>query len=62
MSLFVCEKCNAIENTALGKFWAEDEKLCSECGFGKWHGRFEKEKFDEKKWEHYDKYFIERKM
>ena len=46
MSLFVCEKCECIENTALGHYWGQDKKLCSECGRGKWHGRFEKRKFD----------------
>jgi hypothetical protein len=51
MPLFICEKCQTIENTALGHYWGEKEKLCSECAFGKWHGRFPKEKFDPKKWE-----------
>ena len=46
MSLFTCQKCQTIENTALGQYWTAKEKLCSECAFGKWHGRFEKEKFD----------------
>ena len=32
MPLFVCEKCGCVENTALGKYWAEKERLCSECG------------------------------
>ena len=42
MSLFICEKCGAIENTALGFYWSrkiikfKDEDLngkalCSEC-------------------------------
>jgi hypothetical protein len=63
MSLFVCEKCQTIENTALGKYWGENKKLCSECGWEKWHGRFEKEKFDPKKWKYQDKQkdsFVER--
>lgn len=43
MPLFVCEKCGAVENTALGSYWARDhvrykdspelngKALCSEC-------------------------------
>ena len=42
MPLFKCSKCNCIENTALGAFWGRDEKLCSECDTGRWHGRFDK--------------------
>ena len=51
MSIFVCEKCGAVENTATSNYWeqkypynggAEQPKLCSECDMeiGKWHGRF----------------------
>ena len=42
MSLYNCEKCGCIENTALGFYWTRDwkdwpleyrdKKLCSECG------------------------------
>ena len=42
MSLYQCEDCGAMENTALGHYWGEERKLCSECGFGKWHGKFSK--------------------
>jgi len=50
MSLFRCQKCNNIENTALtAGYWAKKIKLCSECDHGKWHGRFPKQKFDPKK-------------
>lgn len=42
MPLFICDKCECIENTALGRYWARDMKdcwkdgeagkaLCSEC-------------------------------
>ncbi len=41
MSLFVCDKCGCVDNTALGRywskdmdFWADDNKglaLCAEC-------------------------------
>ena len=54
MPLFICKKCGCIENTALGKYWGEKEGLCSECGWGKWHGAFPKKKFDDKKWEKED--------
>lgn len=59
MPLFVCSKCNCIENTALSGFWFRDpgdnKPLCSECDpafkIG-WHGRFPKEKFDPEIWEY----------
>ena len=33
MSLFICEKCKCIENTALCGYWWKENKpaLCSEC-------------------------------
>lgn len=42
MSLFVCDKCGCVENTALGRYWMKDFPdmwskdneglaLCSEC-------------------------------
>lgn len=53
MSLYQCEECGALENTALGWFWCRNlesakpqfkgRALCSECGPDqKWHGRFDK--------------------
>lgn len=53
MSLYQCEECGCCENTALGYYWGETRKLCSECapekyhdhtntGLGKWHGQFPK--------------------
>jgi hypothetical protein len=42
MPLFVCSKCKAVENTAVGAYWGKDESLCSECDEGKWHGHFKK--------------------
>lgn len=52
MPLFICEYCQAIDNTALGgSFWQsriEDVPvLCSECNpegrtGGKWHEQFDK--------------------
>lgn len=50
MSLFKCEKCGCIENTALCRYnyrGSEEEALCSECdpkGNRKWHGQFPKRK------------------
>lgn len=46
MSLYICEKCGSIENTALGGYWKNlrdrEPAMCSECNFGKWHGKFPK--------------------
>jgi hypothetical protein len=58
MPLFICDKCDTIENTALGRFWGVKYKggdaLCSACmpelryrdyaKGGKWHGRFKRKK------------------
>lgn len=52
MSLFVCDECGCVENTALCRFWMQRSKdkkvLCSECDNGKWHNRFPKRKWDGK--------------
>lgn len=54
MPLFVCEKCGAIENTALGYYWSARlqnmPRMCSECApmIGKWHNRFPKEYVQDK--------------
>ena len=54
--LYVCSRCKTIDNTACGgNYWFIDDKkkaLCAECNpkYGKWHGRFPKEKFDPKLW------------
>jgi len=46
MSLFACEECQCIENTATCMYWSrgDGKKLCSECDprMGKWHGIFKK--------------------
>lgn len=44
MSIFRCEKCGCIENTAMCRYWFSVKKLCSECDpkIGKWHGCFDK--------------------
>jgi hypothetical protein len=57
MSLFVCDNCGCVDNTALGFYWGRNIKemdgdgraLCSECKEGKWHGQFEKEPWDGKR-------------
>ena len=51
MSLFVCDSCGCIENTALSRYWykeTEEPDLCSECDpkIKKWHGRFARRKWD----------------
>jgi hypothetical protein len=50
MSIFRCEQCGCIENTATSSYWFRSENkdkraLCSECDpeTGKWHGRFPKQ-------------------
>lgn len=44
MSIYICEKCGAIENTATGGYWENhiehEPKKCSQCNFEKWHGKF----------------------
>ena len=46
MSVYICEKCGAVENTAVGGYWMnhinKQIPMCSECNYGKWHGKFEK--------------------
>ena len=50
MSLFVCQECRTIENTACSHFWLRGEKpaLCSACDpeIGAWHGIFERRIYD----------------
>ena len=51
MPLFKCQTCGCVENTALGDYWNAKHSegrapRCSECGKGKWHGRFPKEDAD----------------
>ena len=54
MSIFRCEKCGCVENTATSNYWEQKHPfdgqgpkplLCSECDpeIGKWHGAFPKE-------------------
>ena len=52
MSLYRCTKCDCVENTACGEYWAQQmeahkagrklEPLCSQCRTGTWHGQFER--------------------
>jgi hypothetical protein len=58
MSIFRCDECGCIENTATSNYWLRPvdknenkftgPALCSECDpkIGKWHGRFEKKSAD----------------
>lgn len=58
MPLFVCDKCNGIDNTACGgNYWDRLVKddgnketsrmiLCCECYTGRWHEQFTKRIFD----------------
>lgn len=53
MSLFVCEDCGVVENTATSRFWFRTKEnalkaLCSQCDptIGKWHGLFPRAKYD----------------
>jgi hypothetical protein len=59
VSLFVCDSCNVIANTATDKYWKQsanqeregvsniDRKFyCSLCLTGKWHGRFPRDDWD----------------
>jgi len=49
MSLFVCDQCGHVENTALCYFWMRekgDPAYCSACDprMGRWHGAFPRRK------------------
>ena len=51
MSIYICEKCGCIENTALGGYWKnarnKEPKMCSECNTGVWHNEFPKKHWSE---------------
>lgn len=55
MSLYVCDECGVIENTALANYWLRfnpdrevKSTLCSQCdpAIGKWHGKFPRTQYD----------------
>ena len=50
MSLFVCDTpdCRTVDNTALTMFNVRGDgpAKCSECEWGKWHGRWERTVYD----------------
>jgi hypothetical protein len=57
VSVFVCDECGCIDNTALTNYWSRNMKrpggrggkaLCSECDpdIGRWHGRFDRRPYD----------------
>lgn len=51
MSIYICEKCGTLENTALGGYWRnalrKEPPMCSECNTGKWHNEFPKQHWSE---------------
>ena len=52
MSVFRCDQCGCVENTATSGFWFRQRSgpaLCSECdpAIGEWHGLFPKRDADE---------------
>ena len=46
MSIFICDWCGCVENTALCRVWVTGKRICSECDpkIKKWHGAFSKSK------------------
>lgn len=51
MSVYICEKCGAIDNTAVGGYYRNilnnEPIMCSECNTGKWHDVFPKKYWHE---------------
>lgn len=51
MSIYICEKCGTVDNTAIGGYWSnvseKEDPKCSECNTGKWHGQFPKKNWSE---------------
>jgi hypothetical protein len=54
VSIFVCDECGCIDNTALTGYWKrkqhDGKARCSECdpGIKKWHGLFDRRPYDPK--------------
>lgn len=53
MSLFVCDECETVENTATSRYWlrnvdGDGRALCSACDpeIGRWHGMFPRRRYD----------------
>lgn len=52
MSLFVCDTCGCVENTATSNYWRRRAlhmaALCSQCDpeIAKWHGLFRRKEWD----------------
>jgi hypothetical protein len=47
MSIFRCDRCGCVENTATSEYWTREDKtlaLCSQCdpATKKWHGKFDR--------------------
>lgn len=57
MSIFACDECQHVENTALCNYhWRKAKKqplLCSACDpeIGEWHGKFERKHVDDTHYE-----------
>lgn len=51
MPLFVCDRCENVDNTAMSGFWADKRtnkrKLCTRCRTDTWHEKFDEIKRDE---------------
>jgi hypothetical protein len=57
MALFVCDRCNCVDDPKEGgNFWKSkkflsmntEDALCTECFTGTWHNKFEKINFNDK--------------
>lgn len=51
MSVYICEKCGCLENTATGPYWQNklnnEPLICSECNTDEWHNKFPKKHWSE---------------
>ena len=51
MSIYICEKCGCLENTATSNYWVNKLNkralFCSECDTGEWHNKFPKKHWSE---------------
>jgi hypothetical protein len=53
MSLFICDCCGCVDNTAFSPLPLRDHEpwKCTMCKYGKWHGKFEREFCDRELYE-----------
>ena len=63
MSLFVCARCGSIDNSATSPYWmtkdAPSGPLCSACGWGLWHNKFKRQKYNWLFWRYYSDRYVE---